>query len=390
MKKMANNTVVFQPRSELSAQEHFSNFILLCKLELTDVLVSDIFYDKTSWDVTSFFVIKCDKSIRWLHFLNSDAKIRRNKALGDPLSSPFIDFSKAYLRYQHAAAPISYSCTHRRLQALRLLEASFRSLDRKPEIWRLDATVLNQAMKLVQSRSQHHRYRIGKDIERILENCKKLKLLASDIMWQCNVKKVDTAGWRIGKEFAKRRAKKLPSAAAFEGLAHVFRNPITEADRINSAVCAICCGIPVRANEILQVAMNCEHHQEVHSKHQDKDSSSEAAEAKTVYGLRIAPSKGNVHQIKWVPDVFAGVVQEAVERLKTVCADARKVALWYERKPESLYLPAKIKHLRKKEWIVLDDVQAILGLDLLSSAYNWVVKAGIAMRLTRIIHQRSG
>ena len=377
-----SNLVRFRPRAILCADARVAAFIDLARVRLTDILVQDTQYDAHSWNVTAAFTVKGSKSEHWLHFLSGPVAGQKGQASGTPLAPPFLDFAKACLRYRHASAPVSYNTTHTRLQALRRVEESFRSLGRTPEICALDASVLNRAMELLIGEGDHARYRLGNQIEGLLGFCRDLKLLASDFPWRCQVPKAKEVGSRIGKEFAARRAKRLPSAAAFEALGHVFHSPRNEADGVLSAITAICCGIPIRAHEVLQLQADCDVEAEIPKAADDgAQTAPEIAAGGRAYGIRVRPGKGNVPQVKWVPDAFADVVREAVGRLRGACAPARAVAAWYERNPRRLWLPGHLQHLRSAEWLLLPDVQAILGFPTLAAAATWLGRNSVPQRL---------
>lgn len=377
-----SNLIRFRPRASLCAEARVTAFVDLARDRLTDVLVLDTHYRAHSWDVTAAFTVKGSKGEHWLHFLSGAVVGRKGRASGTPLATPFLDFAKACLRYRHASAPVSYNATHKRLRALCRVEEGFRSLGRTPEICTLDASVLDRAMELMAGASDRERYSLGNQIEGLLDFCRDLKLLASDFPWGCQVPKPKDVGGRIGKEFAERRAKRLPSAAAFEALGHVFHSPQNEADRVLSAITAICCGIPIRAHEVLQLPFDCEVEAVIPK---GGDAGTQAAPEITAggraYGIRVRPGKGNVPQVKWVPDAFADVVREAVGRLRLACASARAVAAWYERNPRRLWLPDHLRHLRSAEWLLLPEVQAILGLPRLAAASLWIKENGVPHRL---------
>ncbi|MBL6078187.1 hypothetical protein JMJ56_09235 [Belnapia sp. T18] len=376
-----NIIVPFRPLASLRAEDQVTAFIDLARTRLNDVLIADTAYSAVSWDVTRAFTTKGDKCERWLHFVPKETRNLKARSSGNALKAPFIEFAKAYVRYRHSAAAVSYGQTFLRLHALRLVEAAFRSVERAPEIWNLDAHVLNRALDLVAGSGSHMPYKLGNQLEILLQFCAETNLLASSFRWRCQLAKPREIESRLGKEFADRRAKRLPSRAAFDGLAHVFRNPQTAADRLYSAITAICCGIPIRAHEVLQLSVDCEVEAEPFRRGEEGQAEGGAPEnSRPAYGIRVWPGKGNVPHVKWVPDAFADVVREAVQRLRVECTAAREVAAWYERNPKSLWLPRHLEHLRSCEWILVPEVQAILGLPWVGSAQAWVDGNAIAKR----------
>lgn len=90
-----------------------------------------------------------------------------------------------------------------------------------------------------------------------------------------------------------------------------------------------------------------------------------------VYGLRWWPAKGAESMVKWVVPSMASVVQEAIEKIRTVTEPARIVAKWYEDNFGELYLESHLEPLRAKEWLLMKEVANILGVAEICSAADW-------------------
>ena len=330
-----SNVIEFVSRSERTAAERVADFIELSRTKLVNVLVPNADWSQNVWNVTNEFISKGRNTLsRSLVFYNHDMEINNQSIItaGEPLHDDFIDFAKAYIRYQHATNEVVYENTNKRLIGLRFIEAAFRSENLAPKIENLRVPVLNRARDFAKEGVAEARYyQFAVTIQQIYKLCYDKKLLATPFQWKHGVKKPSDLDKTIGEEAKRKREEKLPSPEAFHGLAHVFRNPQTYSDQILTAVCAICCAVPIRAHEVLQLRIDCEVEEETTVKRIDDDGT-EIEEKGTTYGIRVWPGKKNPPQVKWVASVMVSVVKEAVQRLREVCEPARRMAAWYERK----------------------------------------------------------
>ncbi|HKT99653.1 MAG TPA: integrase [Paraburkholderia sp.] len=119
----------------------------------------------------------------------------------------------------------------------------------------------------------------------------------------------------------------------------------------------------VDINELLLLPVNCEVRQKRDGSHED------------AYGLRWWPAKGAEPMVKWVISSMAGVVEEALAKIRGITDEAREVARWYENNPGMLYLTKETEHLRKQEWLSMSEVTEILfaGPVHSTTARRWCV-----------------
>lgn len=365
--------VGFRFRGSLGAEARVREFIDLANQQLADVLVPDASYSNVSWDVTDTFVVKGLKSRFRLHFANSDAKVDKGGFRSAPLATPFIDFAKAYIRYRHVAEPVSYSAASRKVFGLRCVEAAFRDLGRPPEIWRLDAAVLNRAVELgTTGKALTTAYKVGSEIESLHRFCAEMLFLENAFSWSHGVPYRKKKPIKAGEEFDRGCVEKLLSSDAIRALDGKCNASRTWADRVYSCIAALLITFPIKAHELLQLRVN---------------SGIEAAEAggdgghKTDFGLQIWSAKGDPPQVKRVlnPE-YDTTARRAVQTLREMLAPARELARWYERNPGRLYLPTHLEHLRGAEWLVVSEVQDIIGVSR-TTAHQWIDANHIAKRV---------
>ncbi|MGD0107909.1 MAG: hypothetical protein ABSC06_28290, partial [Rhodopila sp.] len=291
---------------------------------------------------------------------------RAEAATGEPFEEPFADFARAYIRYQHSAAPMVFERLKSRLWALAHLDAAFRSLGRPTDVTKMSADVLFAAVRIGgEGVEAAARYQRAAMLQSIFEFCRDHGFLASPFVWKHGVRKAADVSERIGEDFADRRAAKVPGRKVIDILAHAYCEPKNFRDKVMSAVTAVCMCVPIRIHEVLQLKTDSGCPDE---RRNDDD------QIVPAFGFRVFPGKGNAPQIKWVPDVMADLAQEAFSRLSGIGSSGRAIADWYGRNPDKVYLPTDAEHLRHVPILSAAD----LG-DLVGSAHpvDWAKRQGV-------------
>ncbi|NTZ89279.1 hypothetical protein [Agrobacterium tumefaciens] len=356
--------------------DRVADFIALARQ--VEALIPNDKWERDLWSVGASFRTKGqNRDNCLLAFYDRSTRLTSQHELfgGAPLAQPFKEFAKAYVRYMHSTSPVSYEVTTKRLDALQLIEAGFRSLDLEPRIENLTVSVLNTAVSMAKEGvgpGRHYQFAIG--IQQIHRFCLDRKFLFSPFQWKHGVRKPKDKTEEIGTTARKWRDKKLPSPAAFYALAHIYRKSKTFQDRLYSAMTAIFVAIPIRIHEVLQLRDDCETYAKVKNP--------ETGETVDGYGIRVFPGKDNPPQVKWVPTQMASIVQEAVARIREMCAPARAVAAWYEANPGQLYLPEGLERFRHGNWLPIDLVPLLLSGQAVPEAKTWVRKNGVEWRST--------
>lgn len=349
-----NEVIWFVPRADADARERIADFIALARDRLT-ALVSQSDWDKDVWDASGSFVRKGKQNAASrLHFFRCGTQVGRgDNVSGTPFEEPFGDFARAFIRYQHSVAPVVFERLKARLRALSYLDAAFRSLNRASDITTLSADVLFAAVRIGGERVQGAaRYQRAAMLQAIFEFCRDRGFLATPFVWKHGVRKAPDVTERIGDDFAERRAAKVPGRKAIDILALAYCKPTNFRDRMLSAVTAICMCVPIRIHEVLQLKVDCGCEGE---RRNGEDAMVPA------FGFRVFPGKGNLPQIKWVPDIMADLGREARNRLRDIGAQARAIAAWYVENPTKVYLPQDAEHLRDAALLTADEVGNLLG-----------------------------
>lgn len=341
---MAADIVVFTPKAEVDASANLAAFIAMCRSQLT-IFGTNLRFDDMAWDVTEAVQLKGHgkKRVR-VYFSTQETADDMNPT---QMAEPFVSFAKAYVRYMQGMRPTKNPAF--RVTALRALGASLEESGQSDPI-KVDGDTFNRAARfLVERLSGTTAYRIGSQLELVAEFMSEHRLTAVPLSWRSPIKRpVDTV--RVGHEFDKRRAEKMPSLAALEALPKAFHAATLPQDVLYSSIAAILCSAPDRINEVLLLAENCEVH--------DKTSA-----GKEAYGLRWWPAKGAEPMVKWIIPSMAPVVADAIARIRRLTEDARHIARWYELNPGKLYLPPALEHFRTRELLTMDELRQMLFLD---------------------------
>ena len=131
---------------------------------------------------------------------------------------------------------------------------------------------------------------------------------------------------------------------------------------ISTSVMALLSCAPSRINEIFALPADCE--------------VQPLSEGEQGYMLHWAGSKGYPDFIKSIPAVMADVAKEAICRLRDQTGQARRIAGWYERHPDQLYLPDDCAGLRGKI-LTGADIAQIIGFNRPKDGQLWARQQGI-------------
>ncbi|MEJ8676213.1 integrase [Chromobacterium amazonense] len=340
---MTENILHFTPKAELDAETNLAGFIDVCRHQLT-VFGTDLPFDEMVWDVTDACARKGQGTKRErITFCTLNSAGMFNPT---PMLASFSDFAKAYIRYMHGMRPVVSLGS--RIAALRALSVALAEHGESTSPTAVNSETLNRAAQLIKAKfSKAMAYRNGRQLELISTFMNEHKLTTAPIRWRNPIPR-PTGGTRVGAEFDQKRTEKMPTHAALDALPKIFRSASEPADILTSSIAAILCASPDRINEVLLLPLDCEVTQP------QPDSKEDA------YGLRWWPAKGADPMVKWVVPSMAGVVKEALERIRHLTAHSRAVATWYEVNPHRLYLPEKLSALRTQEFLSMHQVADIL------------------------------
>lgn len=340
----------FVPKSELDAKLNLENFIAKCRDELT-VFGKEL--DWTSW-----------KWPRAGNFTKTGVHSQTIN-LADQMDENFIDFAKAYFRYQQGHHPTG---TKNELKALRGTETALIQITGSAYIHELSVTVLDEAAQIIRGHySAGAAYNGGRELERLARFVTGKQLIACDLSnWKSPIlRKRDEI--QTGAVAKARRDKKMPSDEALNALAEIFaNNPTNARDIFTSATFAMTMCAPSRISEILELPVDCEI--------EEKDSKGVVR-----YGWRFYSGKGFGADIKWIPTEMVEIAKEAVRRITELTTESRKLAKWIECNPTKFYRHVNCPDVTDDE--KLTAVQACQALGFVSDTQKNAQSALARMKL---------
>ncbi|MGY3912980.1 hypothetical protein [Aeromonas piscicola] len=322
----------FKPKATLTAAENLETFIAKCRDELT-IFGSNLKWGDPIWPKITVF-----------SKLGVSTRKPKPQEVQDPA---FIDFAKAYFRYQQGHSPTG---TKNESKALRAIEAALLQVTGSANIDGLSISVLDEAAELArQHYSDGSAYHCGREIERLAKFVVENKLVSCAVNhWGNPIKRAEDKN-KTGKEAKRNREEKLPSVIALNALAEIFSNdPIHERDIFTTSVFAMLMSAPSRITEVLTLPVDCEVF----------ETDSEGIER---YGWRFYAGKGYGGDIKWIPTVMNSVAKTAVARAQCLSKNARQLAKWIEKNPDKFYRHANCPDVTDDEPLTMEQACMALG-----------------------------
>lgn len=327
-----SNLFYFNSKRELDARDNLSVFVQQCRYELT-VFGADLDFDSWLWP-------------RVANFTKLGAG-SRSFSVEDKMGEPFISFAKAYFRYQQGHNPTG---TRNESKALKVLEQALSEAHGEPDILRLDASILDQAVVLARNHFNASAYQCGRELQRLARFVSDKNLVSRSCgTWRNPISRPQDSN-RTGKKAREARDRKLPDQDAVLAMADIFSNVgDNPRDIFTSSVFALLLSGSVRISEVLGLPEDCE--DDGTDKHGDP-----------VYRLKYYSGKGYGANLKPVPTVMVPIVKEAIHRLRGLTAEGRSLGEWLEANPDLMFIHPDSDHNDRSK--VLTEIEACEALGL--------------------------
>lgn len=308
---MMNNVIRFSSKKELTAVQNLEEFIRISRDHLK------VFGD--SWQENKWVTFKASRKVVARFSTNLKPS---NSYSFEPLSSPFLDFAKAYIRYVYSEAPVSNLQRH--MEAIRILEEALIAATGRADILLLDGVVLEHFDEVFTKQLSDGvaKNKAGYQMELILNFCREQFITPTLPHWSNPYSKVKDLAITLDERGNQYRSEKLPSNEVMMLAADLFNKAPKlgiEAEYF-SAIYALLMMAPSRATEQTVLPVDCLVWED--------DRLGEKR-----LGIRWVPAKNGKVGIKWVPSAMQDVAIEAVERLKRISAPARTAAKFAEETP---------------------------------------------------------
>ena len=352
----------YSVNEDFSSEEILFDFINMAKNDL-EIFGKDLLFDSNIWDITETNPGKQNTKQKII-FSNLKCSKEFNKFTIDnliPLKEPFLSFTKAYLRYKQAMEPVKSLVPL--IASMRLLEQALIEMTQTANPLNITTDVLNRAIAIGKENfTDPVVYRQGAFLQKVAQFISEKRISKIPIDWKNSAKRPNDA-LRVGKKADDRRNEKMPSERALEALPEIFLKATEPKDILITSIIAILFGAPNRIGEVLLLQEYCEVVQK-------------GLDGKEKYGLRWYPEKGAEPMVKWIIPSMVDVVKKAINQIRELTKEARKVAKWYEENPNDLYIPEELKYMRNKTLLTTKDISLILfgkelkGVANLCKIYN--------------------
>lgn len=310
---MTDNVIRFKAKAELDAEQNLVRFIENCRTHLT-------IFGKDNWHENKWNTINGNRTVVVRFSTNLKPS---NSYHYEPLSEPFLDFAKAYIKNSYTDRPVSNLQRH--MEALRVLEEALILANGKADILTLNGTVLERLHEVFhrQLLDSTARNKSGYQMELILDFCRENFIAPSLPEWSNPYGKNKDLTIALDEKGQEYRSEKLPTTEEMMLVAELFSKAPQLGIEVEyyTAIYALLMTAPSRGSEEAALPLDCL----VWEKDRAGDNQ---------LGIQWVPAKKGKKGIKWVPTVMQDIVIMAVERLTRIGEPARKAAKFAEENHE--------------------------------------------------------
>ncbi|WP_036102064.1 hypothetical protein [Lysobacter capsici] len=295
-----SDVVQFVPRAERDAIGNLAEFTRLAKEDLT-AFANGGAWDHDKWQQGETVVVFATKTAP----LDSYSFT--------PLAEPFMQFAKAYIRYQYSHKPVKSLAMM--LQALRCVEAGLLAACGRADVGLLSGAVMDVCANSCREfySSEDVRHKTGLQLQTIFDFLREKSLVPSLSAWKSPFKKPVILTEDLGEAGQAHRLSKLPSNEEMLAVADVFAQADDRESQFYSSIFILLMAAPGRVSEVIKLPIDCIRW--------EKD---DAGELQML--LRWHAAKGKGATKKWVVPSMHSVVKEAVRRLVEIGGPAREAA----------------------------------------------------------------
>lgn len=341
-----NNVVQFVPRADRDAATNLVEFVRVAREDLTAFGEGGAWTDDR-WRQGNTVAVFATKSAPQTGYSFT------------PLAEPFLQFAKAYVRYQYSHRPVRSVSSM--TGALQCVEAALIQVHGRAEIELINQAVMDVSAVRCKDYFEHPqaRYQTGRFLQLIFKFCCDMRITAQLPAWKSPYRKPIILTENLGVAGVKHRSKKLPSNDLMLALADLFANADSKECRYFSSIMILLMVAPGRISEVLALPVDCIGWEE------------DERGDKQMY-LRWWAVKGKGATKKWIIPAMHSVVEEAVTRLVEIGAPARTAAKFAYDNPGQF-----LRHEECASNALVADVEAITPKEFSAAMGLDYVKVGI-------------
>lgn len=352
-----SKVVIFKSNATLSTETNLRNLITFARDEVTLWGELEGFtWENPIWPTHL-------NSIRFIELYQRELHASKIPTEQQLMTSPFIWFAKAYIRYTQSIRPTK---TFRRaIVALQLLETVLLEMNMHTDVTKVTERHLDSAMDLMISEKFKDRQGIGGALQTIAKNLAKWHIVTSNIKHWQHPFIGKHSNYSVSKCDPDAIAKKLPQDDTILAIAEIFSNGYTNAQDdedifISCVTCLLLCA-PMRINEILHFREN--------PLNEELDSNGN----KQTYISYWVPKNG-LYVRKEIPEVMAGFAREAVRRLSLITEESRRLALHIENHPEQFYRHSQCPDVMDDQVLTIEELTQALGFNNAKSTESFIYR----------------
>lgn len=357
--------IQFTPKKELTAQSNLQNLITLSRDHLT------LWADQAGFSWENYRWSLPHTTIRFTNYEHRSLHSSSVPEAHQLMHPAFIDVVKAYLRYQFTVKP--KKSIQRTVTTLRLLEMILRQEMGIPDITRMNQRHFDLVIAAL--RLDKQRQSIASDLLYILKTLSNFFIVTSSVhYWKHPY--VGTASYSFANGAyadAQTKSAKLPDQDALLAIAEVFARGHTEeledSDTMVTSITCLLLSAPMRISEVFSLRVDCLR------EGTDKND-------KTQYHLNYWTPKVKQFVPKAIPTVMSPNTIVAVERLKLITEEGRRLARYMEGEPTKFYRHKYCPDVPDDQLLTPDQIMAALGLASRKSCESFIYRCAGTYSLT--------
>lgn len=251
---------------------------------------------------------------------------------GKHLHPHFVDFAKAYIRYEESQNP-SRDTRRNDMTMLRMVERALLLETQDADPVDITLNTMNQAAQIAceHSKAKGTHYKLGQRLKRLSIVLSTKRLTRNDTRsWSNPNPTPDFTHLRLGEEADAHRKKHLPDMLAIEFIAACFDeeydllDPSMCADVYTSSTMAMLLSASQRGGEVHELSINAEH--------EEVDSN---GVLRYGWAWRAFKNKADPTHIKYCNEIMEPFAREAFRRIATITEEPRAFARYCENQLEA-------------------------------------------------------
>lgn len=346
------NVIEFIPKKSLEPKENLASFISFCEQKLS-------IYDDQGGFAADSWIIQKGKAKRRLNFTQY---IGNTRVHGPLMQRPFLDFAKAYLRYQQSIKETVTATDE--LQVLRLLHECILANNRNPCILNVDGIVVDNVVHLIkQNYGEGSAYHLGVYLEKILNFIREINITPRLPEWKNTISRPSPKAQKTDEESVAWQSKRCLSLHQVTAVADIFASAQEPVDLYWSSVMVLLMFSPSRAGELSDLSVNS------------------LIEDEGRLWVQWYGEKGYGHTTKPVPRELESTVKLAFQRLIAIGKPAREAAKFAHTHPK--------KFLRHPKCVTPDNINEDTPLNAYEFARAFCIGHSKIDRIVRMEDKNS-